>query len=113
VRAVLSGHGESCLLEISVERAAYPLADCVWVEVLYQTRASNGLPVGAPALLHRTELPLATLPSGLRARAQTWLPQGLGLATARNCHFRVVPDMMRTSPEKGPEQDINDADSQE
>jgi hypothetical protein len=100
VRAAVSGHGGRCLLEIVVERTMHPAADCVRLEVLYQGRGYNGLAIGAPATLHRAELPLSSLPGCPVARARVWLPQGLVPETARNCHFRVVPAMMRIDPDQ-------------
>ena len=97
LRAAITSHGGRCLLEVTVETAVWPDATAVNLEILYQARAASGLAVGSPTVLHQEALPLAYLADDGVARARTWLPVGLDLQAARNCHYRILPGRMGAS----------------
>jgi len=100
IRLAASGQGRRCLVEVSLERAAFPEARQVKLEVLYQSRGRRGLPVGTPTVLYRAVLPLRPSPARPVFAARCWLPRGITPELAGNCHFRVGRDKMQSSSGK-------------
>ena len=88
-----------CTFDVGVEqRGASSQRDRAQIEVLLQGQSRDGLARGVPTSLFAEEIQLFGLPRDRWWWGRVYLPECVGAAVARHCHFRVRPITVGKEP---------------
>ncbi len=96
VRVMLSRYYSHVQMEVVIERDMFSDADGIFVEILYQTRNAQGLPLGGPGELFRKSIPLREFQPET-ASTNIILPGRITPEIASQCYYRITPVTMSTT----------------